>query len=164
MKNESQEWESNWYVDASEALARKFVNGEAHAVTYDNARSIANKVRYAIKMGLQGVMVWTVDTDDFRGDCDITLTEDRFSDFRTAPNVKLTIPKYTGKNYPLLRTLNEAISLTLSEIRQETKETDKDNEIDHKEHNTSPSKPSNGISLVPNFLVIFIISVSFRFV
>lgn len=162
MKNESQEWESNWFVDASEALARKFVDGEAHAVTYDTARSIANKVRYAIKLGLQGVMVWTIDTDDFRGDCDLALIEDRFSDFRTAPNVKLQIPKFTGKNYPLLRTLNEAISLTLSEIRQEANESDKENEIDHKDHqHTTSTNPNSGISIVPSVVLVIISFSSF---
>jgi hypothetical protein len=33
--------------------------------------------------------------------------------------VKLNIPKRTEKNYPLLRTLNEAIEITLDEMTQE---------------------------------------------
>jgi chitinase len=52
------EWKAEWNVRSSEALARvQTVNG-TQVVTYDSPRSIANKVRYAIREGLGGVMVW----------------------------------------------------------------------------------------------------------
>nr|XP_022901760.1 acidic mammalian chitinase-like [Onthophagus taurus] len=38
-------------------------------VGYDNPRSVALKVAYAKKRGLGGIMVWTLDTDDFHGKC-----------------------------------------------------------------------------------------------
>lgn len=89
-------------------------------------------------------MVWSVDTDDFQGDCDEALNDDRFSDFRTKPKVKLNFPKTTSKTYPLLRTLNDAIVLSLDEMAQEQNidnvDRDKENEIDSNDN----AKPSNG--------------------
>lgn len=54
----SAEWESEWNVRSSEALARAQYSNGTRVVTYDSPRSIANKVRYAIREGLGGVMVW----------------------------------------------------------------------------------------------------------
>lgn len=130
---------------------------ETRVVSYDSPRSIANKVRYAIQKGLGGVMVWSVDTDDFNGDCDEALNADRFSDFRTQPKVKLNFPKLASKTtYPLLRTLNDAIVLTLDETAQENDvEKDKENEIDSHESNQSqPNKPSSATVAASSFLVL----------
>ncbi|XP_058799230.1 probable chitinase 2 isoform X2 [Phymastichus coffea] len=38
-------------------------------VVYDNVKSLQAKVLLAMQKGLAGVMVWSIDTDDFRGDC-----------------------------------------------------------------------------------------------
>lgn len=54
----SAEWKSEWNVRSSEALARAVYANETRVVTYDSPRSIANKVRYAMREGLGGVMVW----------------------------------------------------------------------------------------------------------
>lgn len=106
--------------------------------------------------------MWTIDTDDFRGDCEDFLNEDRFNDFRTAPNVKLNFPKLTTKKYPLMRTLNEAITLTLSEMRQEAGESDKDNEIDSHEHHHNHNHPptSGGVVVVANTFTVLVILIS----
>ena len=118
---------------------------DTRVVTYDSPRSIANKVRYAVQKGLLGVMVWSIDTDDFQGDCDSSLNEDRFSDFRTQPKVKLNLPKLEKNTYPLLRTLNDAIVLSLDEMNQEqNKEIDRENEIDSNEQTKpKPNEPSH---------------------
>jgi chitinase len=52
------EWKSEWNVRSSEALARATYPNETRVVTYDSPRSIANKVRFAVREGLGGVMVW----------------------------------------------------------------------------------------------------------
>lgn len=51
-------WISDWDVDSSEALAKIQLTNETRVVSYDSPRSIANKVHYAMKKGLGGVMVW----------------------------------------------------------------------------------------------------------
>lgn len=53
-------------------------------VSFDNEESIALKTQFAYKNRLAGVMVWSIDTDDFRGNCG-------------------------GPRFPLLRTINRAL-------------------------------------------------------
>ena len=53
-------------------------------VSYDNIESIRLKSQFAYDQGLAGVMVWSIDTDDFRGKCG-------------------------GPTFPLLRTINYAL-------------------------------------------------------
>jgi len=38
-------------------------------VGYDNIESIRIKTEYAKAMGLRGAMIWSIETDDFRGEC-----------------------------------------------------------------------------------------------
>ncbi|XP_052133171.1 acidic mammalian chitinase-like isoform X9 [Frankliniella occidentalis] len=38
-------------------------------VSYDNVRSLKLKAQLAVDQGLAGVMVWSLETDDFRNDC-----------------------------------------------------------------------------------------------
>lgn len=38
-------------------------------ISYEDKESIAEKTNYAISRGLGGVMVWSIETDDFRGVC-----------------------------------------------------------------------------------------------
>lgn len=161
LSNTSSEWKSNWDVESSEAIAKVKTASDTRVVSYDSPRSIANKVHYAIQKGLGGVMVWSVDTDDFNGDCDEALNADRFSDFRTQPKVKLNFPKLASKTYPLLRTLNDAIVLALDETTQENDvEKDKENEIDSNEINQpKPNKPSSAAVAASSLLVLQLASI-----
>lgn len=70
--------------------------------------------------------IWSIDTDDFLGDCDIS--DDTFVDYKPAAGIKLNIPDRYNANYPLLRTINEAIILSLSEIAQEAELSNRDDE------------------------------------
>lgn len=38
-------------------------------IGFDDAESLANKVQLALDKGLAGAMVWSIETDDFRGKC-----------------------------------------------------------------------------------------------
>lgn len=126
-------WKRSYDPETSQAIAT-FKNedtGETRVAVFDSSRSIAHKMKFAMGRNLGGAMVWSIDTDDFHGDCDID--DDTFNDFKPLPGVTLNIPKRYNANYPLLRTINEATVIALDEIAQEAKLPDKDidNEIPH---------------------------------
>lgn len=126
-------WKKSYDTETNQAIA-KYKNdetGETRVAVFDSSRSIANKMKFAMSRNLAGAMVWSIDTDDFHGDCDID--DDTFVDFKPIPGVTLNIPKRYNANYPLLRTINEATVLALDEIAQEAQlpDKDKDNEIPH---------------------------------
>ncbi|XP_034838643.1 probable chitinase 2 [Maniola hyperantus] len=66
MTNKTSTWTRHWDENSASAYIR---NGEK-VIVYDNPRSIAVKVKTAIDYGLGGLMVWSIDTDDFRGACE----------------------------------------------------------------------------------------------
>ncbi|RZC35409.1 chitinase, partial [Asbolus verrucosus] len=55
-------------------------------IGYDNPRSIAIKVEYAKSLNLGGTMIWSIETDDFKG--------------------------LSGTKYPILNTINQALAGT----------------------------------------------------
>ncbi|KAG8182777.1 hypothetical protein JTE90_018651, partial [Oedothorax gibbosus] len=58
-------WASVWDPDAWTPYAYK----GNQWVGYDNQRSLNLKVEYLMKKGLAGGLVWSIDTDDHRGEC-----------------------------------------------------------------------------------------------
>ncbi|XP_030380357.1 probable chitinase 2 [Scaptodrosophila lebanonensis] len=128
--NKTSGWFKQWDGQTSQVLAyseRNVFTGEVSVVTFDSARSIANKVKFAMMKRLAGVMVWSTDTDDFLGNCD--LDNDVYADFKLVT----AAPRRLNQNYPLLRTINEAITLSLEEIAADEVVTpdDAENEIPH---------------------------------
>ncbi|KAF2885389.1 hypothetical protein ILUMI_20787 [Ignelater luminosus] len=80
-----------------ESRTQYAISGE-NVITFDNERSIAEKVKFAMEQKLGGIMVWSVDTDDFQGDCG-------------------------DKNFPLMRAINKAIEKSLQEIKEDEENT-----------------------------------------
>nr|AJG44542.1 chitinase 2 [Cnaphalocrocis medinalis] len=66
ISNKSAKWTHHWHEQSS----TPYLRDGGRIITYDNARSIAIKVKTAIDYGLGGLMVWSIDTDDFKGFCD----------------------------------------------------------------------------------------------
>ena len=56
--------------------------------SFDDERSIRTKSEYVLSMGLGGGMIWSVDTDDFKGVC-------------------------SGIKFPILSTMFEVLTLCL---------------------------------------------------
>jgi hypothetical protein len=89
-----------------------------------------------VRLNLAGAMIWSVDTDDFQGDCGPD--KNIYADFGGKVKGNLTIPRRSNQNYKLLRTINEAIIVATEELKLEEESTDndkgtdndKDNEID----------------------------------
>ncbi|XP_023943910.2 probable chitinase 2 [Bicyclus anynana] len=66
MTNKSSKWTHHW----DDRAATPYLRDGERVIVYDNPRSIAIKVKMATDYGLGGLMVWSIDTDDFRGLCD----------------------------------------------------------------------------------------------
>ncbi|CAH2084073.1 unnamed protein product [Euphydryas editha] len=64
--NKSSNWTQHW----EDQTATPYLRDGGRVIVYDNPRSIAIKVKMAIDYGLGGLMVWSIDTDDFRGACE----------------------------------------------------------------------------------------------
>jgi len=121
LSNDSAGWTTVWDGETSQVLAkseRDPLTGFVNVVTFDNSRSIANKIKFALERRLGGLMIWSVDTDDFLGECD--RSDDTYADYKY-----ITVPRRSNKNYPLLRTINEAIPLAKEELLKEKEESDK---------------------------------------
>lgn len=82
LSNQSSNWSIFWDDLSKTPYA---VNGEKF-ISYDNRRSISEKIKFALSHELGGVMVWSIDTDDFRGDCNEVVNDQ--------------------KDYPLLRAVD----------------------------------------------------------
>lgn len=163
-------WKRSYSVDLSQAVARyrDEVTNETRVAVFDSSRSIARKIKFAMSRNLAGAMIWSIDTDDFLGDCDID--DDTFADFKPIPGVTLSIPKRIETNFPLLRTINEAMVVALDEIAQEAQlpARDADNEIPHGHNHENGEQGSDGdgaIAITVSQMAIlptFLISIAFQ--
>lgn len=107
LSNRTSGWKRSYSVDMSQAVAtyRDEAANETRVAVFDSSRSIARKIKFAMSRNLAGAMIWSIDTDDFLGDCDTD--GDTFADFKPIPGVTLNMPKRIETNFPLLRTINE---------------------------------------------------------
>ncbi|CAG9764757.1 unnamed protein product [Ceutorhynchus assimilis] len=91
LKNKTAPWSKHWDSESRTPFA---VRG-TQVISYDDGQSIYEKVKFAMEKNLAGIMVWSVDTDDFQGDCD----------------------EENGQNYPLMREINKSIEKALEDIK-----------------------------------------------
>lgn len=120
-------------------------HSEWNVVTFDSMRTLAAKARYAVRNQLAGVMVWSVDTDDFLGDC--PLDADLYADF---PRMGRDRTRGHFRNFPMLRTLNEAIVLAVDELREDGEDGENDvaqNEIPHGDGGSGVDRTTGTISV-----------------
>lgn len=84
---------------------------------FESSRSIANKVRFAVRRDLGGIMAFSINYDDFEGKCNSE--NDTFADFKSATSVALNVPEAKNTTFPLLHTMNEAIVVAMDEKLKE---------------------------------------------
>ncbi|KAI4467426.1 chitinase [Holotrichia oblita] len=123
---EFKESPTKWKMFWDDFAKVPFAIHEQEFITYDNVKSIREKVKFANSKNLGGVMIWAVDTDDFRGDC--YQEGDEF------------------ENYPVLRTVNEELALGKKE--------DYDNFLEQNDENVAAVLESCSIRLKINLFVI----------
>lgn len=88
---------SNWSVVWEKCHQAPYMFKGDRWVSYDNEKSVRLKANFAYDQGLGGVMVWSIETDDFKGNCD-------------------------GVKFPLLHTLNNALSLKTKGVESDAAE------------------------------------------
>uniref|UniRef100_A0A6P7GDA6 Probable chitinase 10 n=1 Tax=Diabrotica virgifera virgifera TaxID=50390 RepID=A0A6P7GDA6_DIAVI len=59
--------DSTYYWDDEQKVPHRIYNDQW--IGYDDERSMAKKIDFAVERGVGGIMVWTLDTDDFTGIC-----------------------------------------------------------------------------------------------
>lgn len=97
-------------------LGNRIKNG---LIEFETARSVANKVRMIVKRNLLGIMTTVIYMDDLLGRHQ--LEPDTFMDYKPIEGITLNIPQRLNVHFPLLKTINSAISVTLDEMKQEKK-------------------------------------------
>ncbi|XP_037825720.1 acidic mammalian chitinase-like [Lucilia sericata] len=61
------EWSYEWATD----YGVPFIYNSNQWIGYDNVQSLELKVKFANSLDLAGVMIWSIETDDFRGNCGV---------------------------------------------------------------------------------------------
>ena len=87
-------------------------------IVMESSRSIANKVRFAMKSGLAGIAPIHIASDDYEGKCRVD--DDTFDDYSDVTE-DIVFLERKEIDFPLIRTINEAIDVTLDEMAQEKK-------------------------------------------
>lgn len=61
---------SSGYIRVWDSIAQvPYAHSGNQWISYDDVQSVKIKAEYVRKMGLGGAMVWSIETDDFRGVC-----------------------------------------------------------------------------------------------
>nr|AXB87806.1 chitinase 8 [Sogatella furcifera] len=87
--------DSSWEEWFDNTTKTQFARNEQKVISFDDANSIDEKVKLAMRKNLAGMMVWSVDTDDFRGEC------------------------HQQEPYPILRAISKSMTASLEEIKKE---------------------------------------------
>lgn len=103
-------------IDFNYALYKNEEKNEKKIIIYGKSRMIANQMRFMVRRNLAGTAAVTIDRDDFKGKC--PLENYTFEDFVTDEGISLDYPERNETTFPLLRTINEAITVSLDELFQ----------------------------------------------
>ncbi|XP_008556588.2 acidic mammalian chitinase-like [Microplitis demolitor] len=119
--NEICEMQKNggWNVNYDEERQAPWAHKDRQWIGFDNIKSIKAKAEFAKQLGLGGAMVWSIETDDFRGIC--------------------------GEKYPLLKTL-KAVLLNGEEVSQDQDTVDNNevpNEVDEPNNSDDSTSTDN---------------------
>lgn len=85
---------SSWVHGWDYGSSTPYIVDQEFVIVYDNPKSLKEKVEYALSLNLSGVMVWSIDTDDFSGRC---------------ASLQDSLDPTSGR-YPLLRSINVVLS------------------------------------------------------
>lgn len=105
--------------DVGVGVAKDMKNNTIYLI--ESGRVIANKIRYAMRKNLAGVLITGTGSDDYENRCD-ELDHNTYADYKSlVPGVTLNIPIRTKKLPFFSSIVNEAFVVALDEIEQEKK-------------------------------------------
>lgn len=112
--------EGDWIrkYDSEVGLEIAISMGRSQTILFENSRSVANKMWFAVKHNLAGALISCVNTDDYIGNCGIE--KSTYDDFKLNAGIIFKSPTRNSNTFPLLNTVNEAITVSLDVIKQET--------------------------------------------
>ncbi|XP_057334455.1 acidic mammalian chitinase-like [Microplitis mediator] len=114
-----------WNVNYDEERHAPWAHKDRQWIGFDDVKSINAKAEFAKQMGLGGVMIWSIETDDFHGIC--------------------------GEKYPLLRAIN-AVFLGGKEASQDQDIVDNNdipNEVDESNNSDDSTSTSTDNEPIP---------------
>lgn len=117
-QDNSAKWEMIYDQNASIALLTSKNKRVGKTIIYMNSRSIANRVRLLTKHGLAGASIDSIFGDDSKGACQ-NYQNDTFTDFawtKCTSEINELPSKRENVRFPLLQTMNEAVTVTLHEM------------------------------------------------
>lgn len=137
ISNETLKWEWQNYNGLT-LLKNK---NESRVIVFESTRSIANRMRFVVSRNLAGVVINSIDMDDFsdKGKID----EDTFDDFEISNEITMNFQQQNGTNFPLLRTINAAIITAISETSKQGNFENISDEIIISNHNQSVEHSGN---------------------
>lgn len=118
LSNATPMWERSFDADTSLAASRieNDRTGEIRVIVFDSSRSVANKIDFAMDIKLAGIKTGLINSDDTGGSCE--LDQDTFYDFQF---INFLSPLREDTTFPLLRTINDVISMKTPKIPDEEK-------------------------------------------
>ncbi|CAL7933263.1 unnamed protein product [Xylocopa violacea] len=132
--NNAKDWRTGWDDKSETPYAIK----DNHVIVFDNPRSLKAKVEYAMNLNLSGVMIWSIDTDDFSGKC-ASLNNSLHS---------------TEKTFPLMRSINMALG-NLIDNNDHDKNNDNYNSNNNNNNNNN-NNTSSSSKLSYNFILLIL--------
>lgn len=97
-------------------IPEKISEIRSRCIEFESARSVANQIRLLMKHNTAGVNVYALNFYVyFMGP---HMAMDTFADFKAIDGITLKIPEQSDDQYPLVKTINEAMLITQSEIIQ----------------------------------------------
>ena len=120
--------DNSWNSDYSKEHEVPFIYNSNQWIGYDNVQSLVKKVNFANANNLGGVMIWSIETDDFRGKC--------------------------GPKYPLLNAVNNQLDIVQgdNDVDVEVPQEPSEPSLPPTEPETKPEQPIANDCSVDGFI------------
>lgn len=91
-------------------IPEKISEIRSRCIEFESARSVANQIRLLMKHNTAGVNVYALNFYDYSIGPHMEM--DTFADFKAIDGITLKIPEQSDDQYPLVRTIHEAMLIT----------------------------------------------------